>query len=438
MDDQALLPSREGEGGNVGDTPARGAFLWLPLHNWSNDLEYGMLWMTWGSGLAMVLPVVPLIMLASASEGGDTGLGDSTSNRAAASVYIMLIVAGLLFTIGSWAIKRAVQVPAIKPLFQCFHCGSDELLGMWLFTLGTTLGIPIFCVYISGSSSTDGGGIRGGSTEAVLGLLAVCVCILVCLVVTWRTYPGSRSHPGRFSRFAIRGLCLNPDGSFAKHIRTDLLLGGWLFYLGCLLVTAGSLSLLLVSMVQHKSGAAWEYFASLVDSVIFTIGAAYFVAGSYPNSAMTERLIAQDQDRQQEQESERINSDRRQYQQQQQQQQQQKYKQQQQQQQVRDLSQFDRDSDAAYSGLMRETQDSTFTRDTLTYDSNFTRDTFAMPLSQASPSMSERSSLNSNFGTPATDVHLLLQQQQAGTAIALPAGYAASAGGGGGGNTVEL
>ena len=85
-----------------------------------------------------------------------------------------MVVSGLFFTLGSLAFIRAMHDdPPMRALFpNIYHMQSDELLGSWLFLLGTVIFIPYCMIFVAGTTSK----------LLYLGLLVVSV------IVTFGTY----------------------------------------------------------------------------------------------------------------------------------------------------------------------------------------------------------------------------------------------------------
>ena len=72
-------------------------------------------------------------------------LGDDDSELSPAKYedsWMLLIASGVFFTIGSMAFVRAMSEPPMKPLFNWYHFGTDELFGSWMFTVATLPAIP--------------------------------------------------------------------------------------------------------------------------------------------------------------------------------------------------------------------------------------------------------------------------------------------------------
>ncbi len=70
------------------------------------------------------------------------------------------------------------------------------------------------------------------------------------------------------------------DSSLLKHLKTDWLVSCWFFLFAAVVSTVGSYMFL---MFAENERQFYLYLCSLIDSLIFIIGGAYYVAGSYPN-----------------------------------------------------------------------------------------------------------------------------------------------------------
>ena len=68
--------------------------------------------------------------------------------------WALLIISGIFFTLGSIAFVHAFEEPPKKAFFAEFkHAQTDELLGAWLFLLGTMPAVPYMLVFFSISPS---------------------------------------------------------------------------------------------------------------------------------------------------------------------------------------------------------------------------------------------------------------------------------------------
>lgn len=63
------------------------------------------------------------------------------------------------------------------------------------------------------------------------------------------------------------------------HIANDWLAACWFFYYCSIAWLVGSFIYIFISTTQRQD---FIYSASVVDAFMFTIGSAYFIAGSYP------------------------------------------------------------------------------------------------------------------------------------------------------------
>lgn len=106
---------------------SRRAFKCLPVYM-SSDLVYGSWWMVSGSIVATLISVIPLIDLYTKFFVVPT----STDVRAFDDpmAWFLSIIAGILFTVGSYAFVRAFECPPRSPLFRGhYHIQTDELFG---------------------------------------------------------------------------------------------------------------------------------------------------------------------------------------------------------------------------------------------------------------------------------------------------------------------
>lgn len=121
----------------------RKVFRFLPVYC-SNDLVHGSWWYVWGSVIATIVAIVPVIdsYLNFFNETDDT-LAVFEFNL----TWGLLICSGVFFTLGSLAFVRAFEEPKLPPLFSCRHLATDKLLGAWLFLLGTIPSVPYAVVF---------------------------------------------------------------------------------------------------------------------------------------------------------------------------------------------------------------------------------------------------------------------------------------------------
>jgi len=69
-----------------------------------------------------------------------------------------------------------------------------------------------------------------------------------------------------------------------KHCGTDWLITTWVFFFGSVVWTLGSVYFLYYCYIEGNDRETYIYASSLLDALLFTIGCAYFCAGSYDES----------------------------------------------------------------------------------------------------------------------------------------------------------
>ena len=123
----------------------RGAFKFLPVY-FSNDLVHGSWWFVVGS---LFITVISIFVLLSTYYQTPLGTDDSILSILEFRVaWILLIISGVFFTIGSLAFVRCMNDPPIKPVFTWYHIASDELLGSWFFFFGVFPAIPYSIIFL--------------------------------------------------------------------------------------------------------------------------------------------------------------------------------------------------------------------------------------------------------------------------------------------------
>ena len=104
-------------------------------------------WFFWGAIISAVFALVPLIQQYETFYHQHDDLLPAADFKEA---WGLLIASGVLFGLGSLAFVRAFDEPPQRALFYYFkHLQSDELLGAWLFLLGTAPAVPYSFVFFS-------------------------------------------------------------------------------------------------------------------------------------------------------------------------------------------------------------------------------------------------------------------------------------------------
>lgn len=217
----------------------RGAFRWLPVH-FSNDLVHGSWWFVLGSLIATIIPVIPLIDLFHpfwpTPESSLPLFQD-------AGTFILLIISGLFYTLGSWAFVRATEEPALRPLFENWdHFCTDELLAAWLFLFGT-LPFPAFIgiyVYYNADMLVYWGCFLG----SLLFVIATYFFVLAC-------YPSDEPRE-QITPYITQFIC-SKDCWMQRHLSNDWLAATWIFFYATLLLFFGSLFMLYESVISGEN-----------------------------------------------------------------------------------------------------------------------------------------------------------------------------------------
>jgi|MDTE01.2.fsa_nt_gb hypothetical protein len=251
----------------------RGALKWLPEHGSSSDIEHAMVWFTAASLLAAVIPIVPM---ATYDEMNEYGVHNhSIGYQIHTMTYVLLILCGLFYTLGSYALKRAVQIPSRKPLMPCiYHTSTDELLGSWCFLIGTLVTLPICIVLLSYDPV---------QSSYWLGLVFITLACIICAVFCHSCYPSQQ----RNAREILHPLLINCgpyccSSAMEMHLANDLLICAWAFFVTSAVVTILCLLLFFYAVAETDENMLFDYGLSFLDMALFTVGSAYFVAGAYP------------------------------------------------------------------------------------------------------------------------------------------------------------
>jgi len=159
----------------------------------SNDLVHGSWYYVAGSFLTILIPCFPLISIYQSYDSRLNFWPPSQylplyDNTAA---YGLLILMGVLYTIGSWVFLRAVEEPHKEPLLPNWHhFQNDELLAMWLFTFGTVPSVPCMLLYVIYNP-------HNGSF--VLALLLCILASIAMVILTLCCYPNGKQEERKVS-----------------------------------------------------------------------------------------------------------------------------------------------------------------------------------------------------------------------------------------------
>jgi len=228
-----------------------------------------------------VVPIVPLVDC----YGGKIFINghDDVYGVQLPETWILLILSGILFLLGSIFFIRSFEYPTIEPLFKntsCVHFSSDDLVAAYCFYIGSLLLIPISVVYIVQDPTEIS--YWAAFIAATLFMIGSAFFVYCC-------YPTSYTEP---FFFPILVKCFrNPNiiKFLEIHCCNDWLVTTWLFLFASLLWSIGSILMLIYIVLWHSSNSKeiYLYSSSIFDSILFLIGSMYFCAGSYHLDVLT-------------------------------------------------------------------------------------------------------------------------------------------------------
>lgn len=253
----------------------RGALKWLPMHGFSGDLPYAMIWFVWASVFTTAIPILPLIALT------ENVLWDSPESVLSESEHIglygVMIFCGVCWTLASWIFGRAVESEAVKPLcWNIWCCSTDELLSTWLIVAGIAPTIPVMALYLHHNPD---------NLEWQLGLLGAVICTLLSLIFVYFFLPRESKAPIRnfISPLFLGCFSICPRNSLKKHVQNDLLILCWFSVWGCLLCCVLTFFASMYSINVRAEYEIYEYSTICVNCLMYLVASMYFTAGSYPS-----------------------------------------------------------------------------------------------------------------------------------------------------------
>ena len=250
----------------------RGCLRWLPVF-FANDLLHGSYWFLWGSIFAMVIPIIPLVALYEELWENH----EAFYPKKYTAVYTLLVVIGIFYTIGSYFFLRVFKEPAVPPLLPCsaMMFSTDEILGAWMFFIGTAPSIPIVSLYVyeEPHSST----FILALAISVFATFSMGLFVYLTIPIAGHVHKIAPTHKLDF----IKVCCCNSD-CFNKHLENDWLIAAWIFLFFSIFSVIISIGKLIDSVHKNEDRGVYDWSTGLVNCIMFTIGSAYFVAGSYP------------------------------------------------------------------------------------------------------------------------------------------------------------
>jgi hypothetical protein len=268
----------------------RGVFRWMHVAC-SNDLVYGSWYYFWGSVLCIVIPLFPLAMIYEevwTVDDYEHKHHQSTLPVAERTgVYSLLVLLGILYTVGSYAFLCSVETPRPAALFAGWHhLGNDEQFGMWCIFWGTVPCIPIMALYVAFNRTW----VLYWFALAMSTFFTVLIAYAVYVCYPKKGETSSGAHwVYAFFPCLLREEYLAPlvrpclPGSLKRHAVTDWLLLNWIMLWGCIAIDLICLALLCYAIKAEDNTAIFDWGTGLLDMLLFTAGGMYFVAGSYPS-----------------------------------------------------------------------------------------------------------------------------------------------------------
>jgi len=271
---------------------ARGAFEGLPIGK-QNDMVTGSWWFVWGSLGSALIPIPCLIAIYHPVFTVPEGTALKAFEEA--STWIFLIISGLAFTAGSYAFVRAFEHPARPALLgQYYHFQTDELLGAWLNLAAVIPAIPFALIYLK-------------YNPARLTYWGAFFCSLLLVGgsagFVYFAYPSEGRDSGAPGASKIKNkpkptpasvegknkvtryvaplfeTLFGRDSWVIKHVANDWLATCWFFFWSSVFATVACWIAL---MAAENDRQLYVWITSLLDTALFTVGSAYFCAGSYP------------------------------------------------------------------------------------------------------------------------------------------------------------
>jgi len=252
----------------------RGALKWLPVLC-ENDLIHGSWWFVVGSLFVVIASSITLVNSFDAILGTDDSFLSRFHYRA---TWVLMVISGSFFTLGSLAFVRAVHEPPLHPMFpSCYHLQSDELIGSWNFLFAALPFVPYALIYLAEADTPE---------SKILYLGALCVAILVIIgsfLFVRACYPSEKARKQYILPWALCCFtCCCSERWLQKHLANDWLAGCWALFWATLLSTIGCGVMLFVALADKDGILTFIYSTSFVENLLFLFGSAYFVSGSYP------------------------------------------------------------------------------------------------------------------------------------------------------------
>ena len=162
----------------------------------------------------------------------------------------------------------------MKPLFTWYHLQSDELLGSWLFFFAAVPIIPYSFIYLIGSYT---------NLVYLVALGVSCVLVFGTYLFVRACYPIDKPRRKIIQPLArCLCCCFCSRRWLNKHLSNDWLAGTWFIFWATLFACFACFVLFIAAIAESKGLLIFVWGTGFLENLIFLLGSAYFVAGSYP------------------------------------------------------------------------------------------------------------------------------------------------------------
>ena len=158
------------------------------------------------------------------------------------ATWILLIISGFFYTVGSWAFVRAFTEPPLGHLFHWRHFGTDELFGSWMFFFGTVPAVPYTLIYWS----------LDPANVIYMGMVLIAVMtVLACYMFVLGCYPQNNKEYKQMLKPLLR-VVFGRNHWILMHLQNDWLAGTWIFFYGTLFCCLGSFGIFWESLATNN------------------------------------------------------------------------------------------------------------------------------------------------------------------------------------------
>lgn len=250
-------------------------FKWLPV-TYITDLEAGAIWWIAASVISILIPLFPLCSLYQ-HWWPTVNLVPRADHVAA---YCFLVWMGICYSIGSILFHRAVRHPPVPPFCSWTHFRTDDLHAMWWFFFGTIPAVPCSAIYCYHN---------GALGQYGLALALSIIASVVMEIAVFASYPPEDGVEVKEWLAPIFHKFFPLNSTIGKYCHNDWLIISWAFLIVAILADIMGLILMIYwcgrynvnhSNVGDVGREIYNFGSGLFDSLLFTVGCMYMLAGS--------------------------------------------------------------------------------------------------------------------------------------------------------------